>query len=232
MCIRDRVKFARTVRHHMQDPALYCNPGTHVWSPASCTIANALLATLRAHPQPTDDAVCQVATDVADSTEEDCRAVWARMQTYPYVFELAAIRGNIGSLALDGSQTTMHAPKDETRELSLACSTSTRWRVPLQDFAAFANEDRLTPALFELFAINFRQHAPPVLSIGKWHQTRKHQFPIPMTSTNGPHLACFPFFSRFFYLCFSYFTRRYCLRNIIFICSRNIKIISPTVNYW
>ena len=196
-----RGKFSRTLRHYMQDPVLYRNPGTHVWTPAHCEIADALLIALRSSPQATDDEICRsTAEHVHDSSLQDCTQVWARMQTYPYIFELAAIRGNIDQLALDGTQTITATHANKTRELSLACSTSARWRVPLADFAAFAEQDRLTPALFELFAINIRQRAPPLLSIGKWHQSRKLQFPMSQARANGTHLACFPFFSRVGYV--------------------------------
>ena len=194
-----RAKFSRTVQACMQKPELYCNPGTHVWTPDQCALAEKLLTALRSNTQASDDDIClQAAATVAgDHAQDACKSVWARMQTYPYVFEVAAVRGTIDELALDGTKTNTTTALAASREPSILCSTTARWRVPLADFHDFSEHDKLTPALFELFAFNIRQRGPNRLFIGKWHLSRKLQFPIPHSRSSGTHLACFPvFFTR------------------------------------
>ena len=198
-----RAKFASTVRHHMQDAKLYCHLGTHVWTADQCEIADHLLGTLQKEPKRQEEDLLQAAQSASPTLTTDAlRAVWVRMQTYPYIFELAAARNELGSLALDGTVASTAPSKIDTRELSLATSMNSRWRVPIADFASFADRDRLTPALLELFALNFRRRAPRNVSFGKWHQTRKYEFPIPQPSHVGPHIACFPFFSKVGYVTF------------------------------
>ena len=186
-----RAKFCKTVRTCMQNPELHRSPGTHVWTPDQCALAEKLLTALRTNTQASDDEICLQAASTAtgDNIQEHCKDIWARMQTYPYVFEVAAIRGTIDELALDSSKTNTETASVANRELSIACSTSARWRVPIGDFHDFSEHEKLTPALFELFAINMRQRSPHQLFIGKWHQSRKLQFPIPHSRGSGTHLA-------------------------------------------
>ena len=101
------------------------------------------------------------------------------MQTYPYIFEVAAARNEIATLALNGTRTRSLQAKDPARELSLASTLTSRWRVPLDDFRRFAEEDRLSPALFELFAISFRKTAPSNVTLGRIQMAPDPQAHLP-----------------------------------------------------
>ena len=88
------------------------------------------------------------ATECPQTSVDSILAVWERMQTYPYVFEVAAARGDIAELALDGSRCPTAQASESTRQLSLASTLSSRWRVSLDDFRRFVDADQLSAALF------------------------------------------------------------------------------------
>ena len=83
-----RVKFARTLRMHMRDADLYSHPGTHVWTEADSVIADHLLRVIRRHPTLFDEEeiLAEVSTLDPALNGTDCSRVWARMQTFPYLF--------------------------------------------------------------------------------------------------------------------------------------------------
>ena len=192
-----RVKFARTVRHHLQDASAYQNPGSHVWTKDDCVLADVLLNFLKRDPRTDETNLVMLAAADGHVTDESAATrVWERMRSYPYMFEVAALRNDLSSLSLDGTRSRTAQQKDPERELSLANTLTSRWRVPLNDFSRFAEEDRLSPALFELFAISFRKHAPSNVHLGKWHQTRKLAFAVSLPSTLSTHYFGFPLFFR------------------------------------
>ena len=116
-----RVKFAHTVRHHMQDATLFTNPGTHVWTKHDAAVADVLLRLLREQPSIEVSALLTLAaTECPQTSMDSFQGTWERMQTYPYVFEVAAARQDLAGLALDGSRCSTAQASEPTRQLSLA----------------------------------------------------------------------------------------------------------------
>ncbi len=120
-----RAKFARTLRLHMRDATLYTHPGTHVWTAADSDLVDLLLRAIHQNPtllqdddHPTesqDDKLRAAATVLAPDLDlSQLSRVWARMQTFPYIFEIAAARGTVDTLTLQGTPlaeaSTTHAP--------------------------------------------------------------------------------------------------------------------------
>ena len=65
-----RAKFSKPARTCMQNPELYRNPGTHVWTPDQCAIAKKLFTALRTNTRASDDEIClQAASTVAAFAE-------------------------------------------------------------------------------------------------------------------------------------------------------------------
>ena len=94
--------FARTVRAHMRDPALFSEEQR--WTEDDAFLADSLVSFWRTRRDL--DAELLPAAFVEDHAayelEDVCR-VWGRLQTYPHNFELAAVRGALDTLASDGS---------------------------------------------------------------------------------------------------------------------------------
>ena len=68
-----RAKFSKPARTCMQNPELYRNPGTHVWTPDQCAIAKKLFTALRTNTRASDDEIClQAASTVAGGHAQDC----------------------------------------------------------------------------------------------------------------------------------------------------------------
>ena len=196
-----RVKFAHTVRHNMQDATLFTNPGTHVWTKHDAAVADVLLRLLRGQPSIEVSTLATLAaTECPQTSMDSILGTWERMQTYPYVFEVAAARQDIAALALDGSRCSTAQASEPTRQLSLASTLTSRWRVPLNDFRRFVEADRLSAALFGFFALSFRKHAPAHVTLGKWHETRKRIFPVDLPARVGTFYYCFPHFGRVGYI--------------------------------
>ena len=99
---RARVFFARTVRAHMRDPALFSEENR--WTAEDAVLADALVGFWRTRRDlDTELLPAAFVEDHAAYELEDVCRVWARLQTYPHNFELAAVRGALDALASDGS---------------------------------------------------------------------------------------------------------------------------------
>ena len=153
-----RARFARTLRMHMRDAEMYSHPGTHVWSADDALIADLLLDTLRIDTHLADDDVTTVMADRCPALDQDdVLRVWNRLQTFPYVFEVAQARGNVDDLHLDGRRKERTL---DTRRATLSSVQYRGWNVALKDSTALHTEDRLSPALLEHLAQCFREEAP------------------------------------------------------------------------
>ena len=163
---RMRVKFARTLRMHMRDADLYSHPGTHVWTEADSVIADHLLRVIRRHPTLFDEAEILAEVSTLDPALDgtDCSRVWARMQTFPYLFEVAEARKTLETLTLQGAPLPGGLPSQPQPTLVTRIQ-HLGWRVVLKDFTEFRLRDKLSPALFEHFAQLFRESAPPYLAL-------------------------------------------------------------------
>ena len=158
-----RARFARTLRYFMRDSEIYQHPGTHVWNAADSACAYSLLKICSQEPTLPNEVVVQIAHEQDPTTAQTVyERVWARMQTFPYIFEVAAARGNLDTLHLDGTSSVTRSP---TAAPSITAVKYAGWKVTLKDFQAFRGEDKLSPALFEHFAQCFREQAPPNFSL-------------------------------------------------------------------
>ena len=99
-----RANFAHTLRQHMRDADLYTHPGTHVWTAADSDTADTLLRELQKNPTLADDEIVNATSALhPDLDSSQLSRVWERMQTFPYVFEVARARGTVDTLTLQGT---------------------------------------------------------------------------------------------------------------------------------
>ena len=72
-----RARFSKTVRTCMQNPELYHNPRTHIWTPDQCALAEILLTALRTNTQASDDKICLrgSSTVTGDHTQDNRNSV-------------------------------------------------------------------------------------------------------------------------------------------------------------
>ena len=197
-----RAKFARTLRLHMRDADRYCHPGTHVWTADDSALADLFVQAVKTTNSTSDASALQSAVSVLqpDASEADLSRVWDRMQTFPYIFELAAANGTLDALTLQGT------PRLESTAASTPRLTTKihyeNWHVALKDFTEFRLRDKLSPALFEHFAQIFREHAPPHLVLARQTHAKKQNFslPPPPFNTENTSYVCFPYYSPVGYL--------------------------------
>ena len=199
-----RAKFARTLRLHMRDADRYCHPGLHVWTADDSALVDVFLEVLRKMPRAPDPSTVKSAVSALRPhvSETDLSRVWDRMQTFPYIFEVAAATGTLDTLTLQGTtrleSSTAHTPSLTTK------IHYDNWHVALKDFTEFRLRDKLSPALLEHFAQIFRAQAPPHLVLARQTHAKKHSFslPPPPYSEQNTSSVCFPYFSPVGYLTF------------------------------
>ena len=83
-----RVRFSRTVRRFMRDPAWF--ERDRLWTDSMSAVADCLLGHVRVHPRLDDTAL--LASAIAHFPAEDpveLERVWVRMQGFPHIFEVA-----------------------------------------------------------------------------------------------------------------------------------------------
>ena len=190
-----RSRFARTLRRHMRDADIYTHPGTHVWSEDDALIADKLLNTIRLNRQLADDEILvTMTTHNSALNPQDIQRVWERLQTFPYVFEIADARGNVDDLYLDG---TRKETRLEPGRAPLSSVQYHGWKVSLKDFAALRTEDKLSPALLEHLAQCFREEAPSHLYLDIQAAAKKHDITLPPVSCTRASVcfACYPYVS-------------------------------------
>ena len=196
-----RVKFAHTVRHHMQDATLFSNPGTHVWTTHDAAVADELLRLLRVQPSIDASTLATLAaTECPQTPVDSILAVWERMQTFPYIFEVSAARNAFGTISLQGKslpQATADATQKQITRIQYQ-----NWHVALKDFTEFRLRDKMSRALFEHFAQLFREKAPSYmkLSIQADAQKRNLSLPTPDYSSTNESFVCYPYYSPVGYL--------------------------------
>ena len=99
-----KAKFAQTIRKHMRDTAWFS--AANVWTDADAHLADCLLAFWKVNGT-LDEGMVAIAFQKEWGTQfdsVDVVRVWARLQQYPFNFELAALRGQLASLNVDGSK--------------------------------------------------------------------------------------------------------------------------------
>ena len=195
-------KFARTLREHMRDAEKYTHPGLHVWTAEDSDTADLLLRVVKQNPSELDrDTLLATAAALAPTIlSANLARVWDRLQTFPYIFEIAVARGTLDTLTLQGTQRTTAT---SARGAALVTKIHYNgWHVALKDFADFRFQDKLSPALFEHFAQLFREHAPAHLTLSIQAYAKKHYFSVapPAYSADNFAYVCYPYFSPVGYL--------------------------------
>ena len=190
-----RARFARTLRLHMRDADLCTHPGTHVWNEDDALIAEKFLSIIRDNLQLSDDEiVVTLATHNPTLQQDDIHRIWQRLQTFPYVFEIAHARGNVDALYLDGTRKQTNL---EPERAPVSFVQYHGWKVALKDFAALRTEDKLSSALLEHLAQCFREEAPSHLYLAIQAAAKKHDITLPPATYNahGVCFACYPYVS-------------------------------------
>ena len=105
-------KFARTLREHMRDAEKYTHPGLHVWTAEDSDTADLLLRVVKQNPSELDrDTLLATAAALAPTIlSANLARVWDRLQTFPYIFEIAVARGTLDALTLQGTERTAATP--------------------------------------------------------------------------------------------------------------------------
>jgi len=97
-----RVKFSKTLRRHMRDPAVFS--ARNIWTDADNELANAILKFARENP------ACVTEDDFTEAFTAQhplrgshaTQAMYARLHDFPHIFELAAARRDVNSYDLHG----------------------------------------------------------------------------------------------------------------------------------
>jgi hypothetical protein len=97
-----RASFSRTIRRHCRDADRFGVDAT--WTDEASAMADRLLCVVRALPTTSsDDAVLEgCRAEFPGATACDAAAVWARLQKFPHLFEVAEARGTLNATSLDG----------------------------------------------------------------------------------------------------------------------------------
>ena len=131
------------------------------WDAHTNSIAEDLVKKWRENPDVSSDTFLKlvfnhVYEDNRDQKEvEDMERVWTRMQKYPHCFELAAARGQLDTLDMQGL----------TRDASALMVTKTRfsfsgWKVDSADLQDYIAEGELSESLLQGLFIVLRDRFP------------------------------------------------------------------------
>ena len=161
----------------MRDPQVYTHPGTHLWSVEDNTIAELLLRVVAGNPTEVDNEKLLAVVAAEDPTLDmsEVARVWQRMQSFPYIFELAELRGTLPTLTEQSAPLPTSTPHTMTPTLNTKVQYR-GWHVALKDLTNFRVVDKLSPGLFEHFAQIFREHAPAYLQLSLHILAQKRNF--------------------------------------------------------
>ena len=193
---RMRVFFSRTVRRHMRDTDVYS--ANACWTDADAALADSLVEFWRCNCDCLEascvEAFCAVHPGICCS---EVGSVWQRLNTYPHVFELAAARGSLSELHMDGTKITSPPVQPPVGTISFD-----GWTVKAAEMEDYATSNELTESLMQALLITLRDHWPDQayvfepalvrnanvsLTLPK-RQPGKKAVPEPL-----PPIACFPY---------------------------------------
>jgi hypothetical protein len=145
----------------MRDASLFTPDRT--WTAAESNMADVLLAYIREHPTASDGEAFRDFVRLHPEVDaERAHAVWAKLSTFPHMFEVAAARNTLAQYDLLGNLRS--APVRPLTQLSYS-----GWTVPLADLTAFLDAARMTPGVCELLAHVFRLRLPTEVSLRPSH---------------------------------------------------------------
>ena len=84
----------------------------HVWNAEDSDTADLLLRVVKQNPSELDrDTLLAKAAALAPTIlSANLARVWDRLQTFPYIFEIAVARGTLDALTLQGTERTAATP--------------------------------------------------------------------------------------------------------------------------
>lgn len=96
-----RVYAARTERAHMRDPVLFS--AERIWSESDAILANELLAFWRDNCEYNLDTMLEAFLQAnVHANASHANRIWVRLQSWPHIFEVAALRDQLDNLTVDG----------------------------------------------------------------------------------------------------------------------------------
>ena len=151
---RMRVFFSRTVRRHMRDTDVYS--ANACWTDADAALADSLVEFWRCNCDCLEascvEAFCAVHPGTCCSEVD---SVWQRLNTYPHVFELAAARGSLSELHMDGTKITSPPVQPPVGTISFD-----GWTVKAAEMEDYATSNELTESLMQALLITLRDRWP------------------------------------------------------------------------
>ena len=175
-----RATFSRTIRRHMREPGEYSE--THLWTEEDSILADELINFYGSHPDSTLDSLCEdilpknsanspeavarnckrlspypnifnPSSNETNDAEATIQRIWTRLQSFPYIFELAERRNTLSSLNLDGTTRDQPAESPNINELDHSGFT-----VKLFECYNYVETGQLSTSLTELLAHSLRKH--------------------------------------------------------------------------
>ena len=160
-----RVRFSTTLRMHMRDPCLYS--AENCWTEAQSQAADVFLQACRQFPDESDEDLLKRVPRGLPATERILyEGVWAKMQTFPHIFEVAAARGRLAEYDLQGRPRAV-------REHALTTLSYQRWNVPLRDLDAFLDKGVMSESVWEFLGKVWRAQLPQSVLVHRPHVLRQ-----------------------------------------------------------
>ena len=193
---RMRVVFSRTIRQHMRDEDWF-NDAVR-WTQADSDLADTLVEFWRkSRDVAADDAVAAFCSAHAAAELDAVRRVWGRMQQYPHCFELAAARGELASLNMDGTPCDGPAPVASVGRFSFF-----GWKVDVADVEDYLADGALSESLLQALLLLLRDRWPQNAYVFGPHLVRTRKVSLTLPQRRGgtcpkesslPEISCFPY---------------------------------------
>ena len=125
------------------------------------------------------------------------RRVWGRMQQYPHCFELAAARGELASLNMDGTPCDGPAPVASVGRFSFF-----GWKVDVADVEDYLADGALSESLLQALLLLLRDRWPQNAYVFGPHLVRTRKVSLTLPQRRGgtcpkesslPEISCFPY---------------------------------------
>ena len=183
---RMRVYFSKTVREYMRDPELFTPEKT--WTHAQSAMAEQLLRTLRSTPDLEDDAVvANCCKENGIESRDEVEQVWAKLNTFPHVFEIANARGELANYDLNGCRR-------EGNTISIQHVSYRQWKVSLIEYDELLEKGSLEPSMMELLMNFLRPHLPRDIFIKQPFALRSKKTGLEHLPKNAkPRVQVFPY---------------------------------------
>ena len=193
---RMRAFFSRTIRRHMHDEQWFT--ASAFWTQPQSDLADEVGEHWRVHRDVTaETAVGEFCNANAQHSHAAVEEVWRRLQLYPHNFELAAVRGELAKLNMDGTVATGEVLQPPVGRLSFL-----GWTVDVGDVEDYIASNALSESLMEVLLILARDRWPTNAYVfgARLACKRKVSGTLPRRTSRGrgppttlPDIACFPY---------------------------------------